>query len=61
MALELTPEETQLLLEILQDRLGELREQIHHSATSTFTDQLKEREEKLKELIARLQSEENAS
>lgn len=56
MNLELTPAERDLLLETLKERLGEIREQVHHSMTSTFTDQLKQAEETAKGLIARLEA-----
>lgn len=56
MSLELTESEREFLLEILQDRLGSLREQVHHSRTSTFTDQLKAKEELLRRLIEKVQA-----
>jgi hypothetical protein len=54
MTFVLSEGERELLLGILHDRLGTLREQIYHSTTSTFSDQLKEMESTLKALIVRL-------
>jgi len=56
MTLNLNEPEQEFLLEILQDRLGSLREQVYHSTTSTFTETLKDREKLLKGLIDRLQT-----
>jgi hypothetical protein len=56
MKLELTEAEHELTLYVLQNRLGELRQEIHHSTVSTFTDQLKEKEVLLKGLIGKLGS-----
>lgn len=57
MTLELSDPERELLLEILRDRLGTLREQVYHSTTSTFTEELKQKRELLKEIINRLETE----
>jgi hypothetical protein len=54
MNLNLDAADRDLLLMVLEDRLGTLREQVHHSMTSTFTDQLKETETRLRRLIERL-------
>jgi hypothetical protein len=56
MNLEITPAERDLLLETLKERLGEIREQVHHSMTSAFTDQLKQTEQTAKGLIEKLES-----
>jgi len=56
MHLELTPDERDLLLETLKERLGEIREQVHHSMTSSFTDHLKRAEQTLNGLIQRLEA-----
>ena len=56
MTLELTADEQDFLLEILRDRLGSLREQVHHSMTSKFTDHLKAKEALLKGLIAKVEA-----
>jgi hypothetical protein len=56
MNLELTPDERELLLETVKERLGEIRGQIHHSTTSSFTDRLKRAEQTLDGLIERLEA-----
>jgi len=43
-------------LEVLDGRLGELREEIHHSQVSGFTDELKRKEESLKALIGNIEA-----
>ena len=60
MALELTDAEREFLLEILRDRLGTLREQVYHSTTSTFTDELKQREESLRGIIQKIEVEQDS-
>lgn len=54
MNLELTDAERVLILDVLEDRTGELREEIHHSQLSNFTDELKQREESLRTIIEKL-------
>lgn len=54
MQLELTDEERDFLQEILRDRMGTLREQVYHTTTSTFKQQLKERESLLQSMIDKL-------
>ena len=56
MTLELTDAEREFLLDTLKDRLGTLRQQIHHSMTSTFTDQLKETEILMRGLIDKVEA-----
>lgn len=56
MNLELTDDERTLLLDVLDGRLGELREEVHHSQVSGFTDELKRREQSLKVLIGKVES-----
>ena len=56
MNLELTPEEHELLLEVLHGRMGELRQEIYHATVSTFKDELKEREALLQGLIQNLEA-----
>lgn len=56
MTLEITDTERELLIETLEDRLGSLREQIHHSITSTFTDQLKEKQTLLNGLLEKVKA-----
>ena len=41
--IELTGEEAQALLELLEDRLGEMSEEIYHSTVSSFKEELKHR------------------
>lgn len=55
MNLELTDAERVLVLDVLEDRMGELREEIHHSQVSTFTDELKQREGTLRAIIKKLE------
>jgi len=55
MNLELNDTERRLLQEILIDRLGTLRAQIHHATISTFKDKLKANKELLNELIRKLE------
>jgi len=54
MNLELTDAERVLVLNVLEDRMGELREEIHHSQVSNFTDELKQREEMLRAIMQKL-------
>ncbi len=54
MNLELTPVEQQMVFELLKSRLGELKQEIHHSRISTFTDQLKERARLMSQLMDKL-------
>ncbi len=54
--LQLSAEERNLLVEVLSSRIGELRQEIHHSTVSTFTDQLKQTEILMKGLLAKVQS-----
>jgi len=60
MQLELTEPQRELVLHILENRLGELRAEIHHSTVSRFTDQLKEMETLLKGVIHELNQMESA-
>ncbi len=52
--LELTEAERDALLEVLKDRLGTMREQVHHSDTTTFREELKAEAGLLQVLIAKL-------
>ena len=56
MNIEITERERELLLEILRDRLGTLREQIHHARTFRFRDMLKDMQQVLRRLIEKLES-----
>jgi hypothetical protein len=55
MRLELTSEEVALLLEELKERLGTIREEVYHSNTYDFTEQLKRKESLLRTLIDKLE------
>lgn len=56
MSLELTASERELLLGILHDRVGTLKEEVHHSRTSSFTEELKRKETELKGIIRKLEA-----
>lgn len=55
MQFQFTPDQHELVLQILQNRLDELRQEIRHSTVSTFTQQLKEVEKLLKKTIHQLE------
>jgi hypothetical protein len=57
MQLELSGVGRELLVEILQGRLGELREEIYSATVSTYKDQLKAVEVRMNDLLARLGAE----
>ena len=57
MSLHLTRQERELLIDVLEGRHGDLRQQIHHSSVSKFTDELKETETVIKSLIEKLNAE----
>ncbi len=52
--LELTTEEVQALVELLNTRLGEMSEEIHHATVSSFKEQLRERRDLLRALRRKL-------
>jgi hypothetical protein len=56
MKIVLTSEEASLLWDELHDRLGTIREEIYHSDTYDFTEQLKRKERVIKELIEKIES-----
>jgi hypothetical protein len=56
MTLELSAEERTLLLEILQNKFGELKSEIYHTEAADFKAGLKEREALLQAIIGRLES-----
>jgi hypothetical protein len=56
MSLRLTEEERDVLVDVLTSRLGELRQEIHHSTVSTYTKHLKKTEVVLKGLIGKAQA-----
>lgn len=51
MRIELSATEHTVLLDILRERLGEMREQVYHADTSSFKDDLKHREAVIRGLI----------
>lgn len=55
MQLEITNDECDELVRVLKERLGELREEVYHADVSTYHDQLKEREARMKALLAKLE------
>ncbi len=56
MTLEVTDVERQYLLEVLHERLGELRQEEHHSRVPVFTDELKSYEHCVRDLIHKLEA-----
>ena len=57
MDLQLMDVERELLLDVLQGRLTELRGEIHHARVAEFKEQLQRREQVLRDLISKLQPE----
>lgn len=55
MLLNLTPEEAELLVAMLEQDLGEIREEVYHAEVSGYKDQLKDEENKLRALLMKLQ------
>jgi hypothetical protein len=56
MNLEVTDVEREFLLGILQERLGELRQEERHSRVPSFTDELKTNEQCVRNLIGKLEA-----
>lgn len=56
MQIVITNEEASLLWDELHDRLGTIREEIYHSDTCEFTEELKRKERVIKELIGKIES-----
>jgi len=54
MKLELTPEETAIVHDLIEHRLEELGPEIHHTRTSEYKDGLKHFREQLQKLLDRL-------
>lgn len=52
--LELNRQEFELLQEILESRLANLRQEIYHTETPAYTDELKANKKMLEELIQKL-------
>jgi Mg2+ and Co2+ transporter CorA len=53
--LQLSEAERGLMVELLQRELDELHVEIHHSRTSTMTEELRQRREVVRSLMERLQ------
>jgi len=58
MRVELTPQECELLLELVDSALREIGPQIHHTLTSEYKDHLKAQRRDLQRLQARLSGQE---
>jgi hypothetical protein len=56
MALTLTNQETQYLLELLEREIPNLREEIHHTDDHDYRESLKERERFAKALVEKLRA-----
>jgi hypothetical protein len=56
MTFDLSPDEQQLLLEVLQDEVRELKAEIHRTETTSFREELKAREATLMTIIGRLEN-----
>jgi len=55
--IELTPEEAQVLRQVLECCLDDLRDEIRHTDKKDFRNRLKSQEESLKHLLQRLEVE----
>jgi hypothetical protein len=56
MNVQLTDEERELLLAVLQGRMTELRGEIHHARVKEFKEELLRREQLLRDLLEKLQA-----
>ncbi len=54
--ISMTGSELELLRAILQDRLGDLRQQTYHAEAPAFKDSLKSQQRELEHLISKLPS-----
>ena len=54
--LQLSEAERAILKEMLTGRIGELRQEVHHSKVSTFREELKQTEELIKSLLAKVEA-----
>lgn len=54
MQIEISVEARELLLELLQREMGDVRQEIHHTKTYEYRDKLKVRETLTRELIEKL-------
>jgi hypothetical protein len=56
MPIELSKEEKEILIGLLEREFGEVRTEIHHTRSHDYKDDLKERERRVHELIQRLKA-----
>ena len=61
MNVELTTDEREFLVDVLRERLGNLKGQIHHATISTFNERLRTEERLVTDLIDRLSAPETAA
>lgn len=54
MNIEISAAAREVLLELLQTEMGEVRQEVHHTKTHEFRDKLKAREAVVRELIEKL-------
>jgi nicotinamide riboside kinase len=54
MSIELGPKERELLGELLEKELEEVRSELHHTQAHGYKETLKEREQLVRELLAKL-------
>jgi hypothetical protein len=54
--MELSEEECRVLVDLLKDRFGSLKEEIYHTETSSYRDQLHQQRDLLESLIRKLES-----
>lgn len=54
MNIEISTVARELLLELLQSEMGEVRQEVHHTKTHEYRDKLKAREAVIRELIEKL-------
>ncbi len=57
MQIEISNEGRELLHDLLESALGEIRQEIHHTKTHEYRDKLKEREVVIRDLLAKLSGE----
>ena len=56
MPVELSPEEKELLVSLLESESEEVRSEIHHTSNLEYKDGLKEREKLVRGLLGRLKA-----
>ncbi len=54
MAIELSPQDKELLTGLLEKELDETRSELHHTQRHEYKESLKERERLVRDLLARL-------